>query len=70
MKSGSKNVDISNLIEERYGKETSQAVGLFLQLDMLDKGRTIGYMEEMLKADKYAPKIIYVDFSDTTNATH
>lgn len=42
------------LFEKCYGKEAFQAISLFLQLDTLDQGRTIGNMEEMLKADKYS----------------
>jgi hypothetical protein len=42
------------LFERCYGKEAFQAVTLFLQLDTLDQGRTIGSMEEMLKSEKYS----------------
>ncbi len=44
------------MFEKCYGKETFQAVTLFLQLDTLDQGRAIGTMEEMLKQDKYSVK--------------
>ena len=44
------------LFEQCYGKEAFQAVTLFLQLDLLDRGRVIGNMETMLQADKYSLK--------------
>lgn len=43
-------------IEQIHGKPTCEAVSLFVRLDTLDQGRTIGNMEEMLKAEKYSVK--------------
>lgn len=51
-----KEANACEVFEECYGKEAFQAVLLFLQLDTLDRGRAIGNMEEMLKADKYRKK--------------
>lgn len=45
-----------DLLVKCYGKEVLEAVKLFIQLDTLDQGRTIGSMEEMLKAEKYSAK--------------
>lgn len=41
-------------IKEEYGEQSMQALELFARLDTLDQGRTIGNMEEMLKAEKYS----------------
>lgn len=42
------------MFERCYGKEAFQAVKLFLQLDMLDRGRIIGSMETLLEDEKYS----------------
>ena len=47
-------VTACELFEQCYGKETFQAVKLFLQLDTLDQGRIIGSMETLLKQEKYS----------------
>lgn len=47
------NITKCDLYEKCYRQECYQAVNLFLKLDMLDRGRVIGNMEEMLKDNKY-----------------
>ena len=37
----------------RHGKDALYAMNLFVQLDMLDRGRIIGNMEQMLESNKY-----------------
>lgn len=39
-----------------YSQSTQEAVELFEQLDVLDQGKIIGKMEDMLEADKYKVK--------------
>ena len=39
-----------------YSQSTQDAVELFEQLDVLDQGKIIGKMEDMLEADKYKAK--------------
>lgn len=40
-------------LKENYGDFAVQALELFTKLDVLDQGRAIGNMEEMLKNEKY-----------------
>ena len=41
-----KDVSLFEQIEKEHGKPTREAVSLFVQLDTLDQGRTIGSMEK------------------------
>lgn len=49
-------VTACELFEKCYGKETFEAVKLFVQLDTLDQGKVIGKMELMLEDEKYSAK--------------
>lgn len=49
-------VTACELFEKYYGKETFEAVKLFVQLDTLDQGKVIGKMELMLEDEKYSAK--------------
>ncbi len=49
-----KKVSLYERIELEHGKPTREAVSLFVQLDTLDQGRTIGRMEKMLEDEKYS----------------
>lgn len=46
--------NLSDMIEEKYGKPVADAVELYLQLDSDDQGEIRGEMKHMLKAEKYS----------------
>ena len=43
-------------IEQQYGKSTSEAVSMYVQLDVEDQGEIRGEMKQMLRAEKYHEK--------------
>ena len=45
---------IYELIEKHYGKTTTEAVSLYVQLDLEDQAEIRGEMKQMLKSDKYS----------------
>lgn len=49
-----KEMSIQQYLSINYGPEVFQAFNLFIQLDMLDRGRIIGNMENMLDNEKYS----------------
>lgn len=46
--------NLSDPIEEKYGKSVADAIQLYLQLDSDDQGEIRGEMKHMLKAEKYS----------------
>lgn len=46
--------NLSDPIEEKYGKSVADAIQLYLQLDSDDQGEIRGEMKQMLKAEKYS----------------
>ncbi len=49
-----RNLSIHEQLSKIYGPEVIQAINLFDKLDMLDRGRIIGNMENMLGSEKYS----------------
>lgn len=49
-----KEIDLIEQIEKQHGKTTSEAFGMYIQLDSDDQGEIRGEMKQMLKAEKYS----------------
>lgn len=49
-----KEINLIEQIEKQHGKTTSEAFGMYIQLDSDDQGEIRGEMKQMLKAEKYS----------------
>lgn len=49
-----KEINLVEQIEKQHGKTTSEAFGMYVQLDSDDQGEIRGEMKQMLKAEKYS----------------
>ncbi len=49
-------VNLIEQIEQHHGKTTSEAFGMYIQLDSDDQGEIRGEMKQMLKSEKYSAK--------------
>lgn len=49
-----KEINLIEQIEKQHGKTTSEAFGMYVQLDSDDQGEIRGEMKQMLKAEKYS----------------
>lgn len=49
-----KEINLIEQIEKQHGKTTSEAFGMYIQLDSDDQGEIRGEIKQMLKAEKYS----------------